>query len=1018
MAELYNFQKTAVSQLMNGKHIIVAGCLAGGTKIPLANGEIKNVEDIKSGDKLISYDEDKSMFVENEVDIMFRTCHKPKPMIKLEYEGETITTTYDHPFFNGEGYYPLYQLIWGALEASQRVQLKLLCEQYGQAFNDKAIRCKHCSSNETVSGRKWVLQNDDEWEDCKSTQNSSGELARKSQRIGLCEPFELRQNRQQSGQPRVVLSEVQRLVWDKAWQNKNPQEPKANERLDDARQPEHTKFLSRQYAGKNEHGEEKTLRCFSKEIPASRERQAEGGCDWKATVLEAEPYYTISMRTAPYTYCIGQKHYFVTHNCGAGKTAMALVWAEQKCMTTGKDKVVVVTTASKSRTGDFEQEAEVWCPSLLNSLSSFSVLSWHKLRAWVEARPLTELSEYVYVFDECLTADTKVKTSDGEKEIADLKIGDKVLSYNHAKNTLEYKKITRLIKREAPQRMYRLLLRNGTAIISTGNHPHWTQDGYKEAKDIKKGDLLYATEVHKLQDTEVRESKKVRVVREGNPSGGMDGVSSEKLIGREEVLLRQRRMRQNVPEEKIERVKKDKQPYGQPSVQAESNGYKEEKRMATNMDREPRLKGWQRKVYQAAKNLMEETERGEQRVGNGTTSVSRGVGAWVPQELQIRHRQFLPQNRNRMRWRQPQFGKDKSERQEEGEEIRGVRVESVEVLKLGDIKRLGLYRDSDNVYCIDVEDNHNFFANGVLTHNCQRAKAGVSSGMGRSFLKITRYSSDWAAFTGTPGDTWLSFYPYLQACGLVRNKTGFLYKYATVQTYKGYPEIVGWRYEDQLKEMWGSISYAPDTEKVMSELPEQTHKVIEFKRPPVYRKILKTRYTESGEFLDTAGALCAELRRQCFTKEKQEWVKDFVDGLESGCVFFYNFVKTGDELEEIIQKALPKGARVWRIDGTHHEIPNADTVGPNDMVLCQWQSGSEALNLQFLHYWCSVEACYSYSTSIQARGRIRRLGQKSPQFYYYLKTVGTIEDAVYQALATKSDFAEANWCVDNNITEE
>lgn len=393
------------------------------------------------------------------------------------------------------------------------------------------------------------------------------------------------------------------------------------------------------------------------------------------------------------------KH-IVVAGCGAGKTAMALVWAEQKCMTTGKDKVVVVTTASKSRTGDFEQEAGEWCPSLLNSLSSFSVLSWHKLRAWVGAN-WNSLGEYVYVFDEI-----------------------------------------------------------------------------------------------------------------------------------------------------------------------------------------------------------------------------------------------------------------------------------------------------------------------------QRAKAGVSSGMGRAFLKITKHTEDWAGFTGTPGDTWLSFYPYMQACNLVRNKTGFMSMYATVQTYKGYPEIIGWRHEDELQKMWASISYAPDIDKVMSELPEQTHRIIEFKKPRGYDKILKTRYNEDGEFLDTSGALCAELRRQCFTKEKKEWVKDFADSLEAGCVFFYNFIKTGDELENIIQKSLPKGAKVWRIDGTHHEIPNADTVGPNDMVLCQWQSGSEALNLQFLHYWCSVEACYSYSTSIQARGRIRRLGQKSPQFYYYLKTVDTIEDAVYKALATKSDFAESNWCLENNLIKE
>lgn len=393
------------------------------------------------------------------------------------------------------------------------------------------------------------------------------------------------------------------------------------------------------------------------------------------------------------------KH-FIVAGCGAGKTAMAVVWANNKCVDTGKRNILVVTTASKSRTGDFEEEADLWCPSLRNSLSSFSVLSWHKLRAWVETN-WGSLGDYVYIFDEV-----------------------------------------------------------------------------------------------------------------------------------------------------------------------------------------------------------------------------------------------------------------------------------------------------------------------------QRAKAGVSSGMGRAFLKITSQTDDWAGFTGTPGDTWLSFYPYLQACGYVKNKTRFLNDYANVQTYKGYPEIVGWRNEDELKSMWANISYAPDTDRVMSELPEQTHKVFTFRKPTSYNKVLKTRLNADGEFLDTSGALCAELRRQCFTKDKQEWIKDFVDGLESGCVFFYNFIKTGDELERIITPVLHKGARIWRIDGSHHEIPNADTIGPNDMVLCQWQSGSEALNLQFLHYWVAVELCYSYSTANQARGRIRRLGQRHPQWYGYLLTDGTIEQDILSCLKDKGEFSESVWCISKNLIKE
>lgn len=300
----------------------------------------------------------------------------------------------------------------------------------------------------------------------------------------------------------------------------------------------------------------------------------------------------------------------------------------------------------------------------------------------------------------------------------------------------------------------------------------------------------------------------------------------------------------------------------------------------------------------------------------------------------------------------------------------------------------------------------------------QRAKAGVRSGMGKAFLKITKQTKNWAGFTGTPGDTWLSFYPYMQACELVNNKTSFMYEFASVQTYKGYPEIVGWRNENKLKDMWAKISYAPDTQKVMSELPEQTHKVFTFKKPTGYNKTLKTRENADGEFLDTAGALCAELRRQCFTKDKQEWTKDFVEGLESGCVFFYNFIKTGDMLEDIMKKALPKDAKIWRIDGKHHEIPTAETIGKKDMVLCQWQSGSEALNLQFLHYWVAVELCYSYSVANQARGRIRRIGQKHPQWYGYLLTEGTIEQDILKCLKGKGEFSEKVWCVSNKLIEE
>ena len=256
------------------------------------------------------------------------------------------------------------------------------------------------------------------------------------------------------------------------------------------------------------------------------------------------------------------------------------------------------------------------------------------------------------------------------------------------------------------------------------------------------------------------------------------------------------------------------------------------------------------------------------------------------------------------------------------------------------------------------------------------------------------------------------------------HKTSFLDEYANVQTYKGYPEIIGWRNENRLKDMWAKISYAPDTNKALQELPESVNRPIIFSLPKVYSKVLKTRFradsdgSNMDDFLDTPGALTSELRRVCFTKDKQEWTSDFLSGLESGAVIFYNFVATGDKLEAIAKKALPDNAKIWRIDGRHHEIPTAQTIGKRDVVICQWQSGAEALNLQMLHYMLIAELPYSYSILKQGMGRIRRIGQENTMFFYTLLCDNGIEQDIKNILHKKGEFSAKYWCISNGIIEE
>lgn len=314
----------------------------------------------------------------------------------------------------------------------------------------------------------------------------------------------------------------------------------------------------------------------------------------------------------------------------------------------------------------------------------------------------------------------------------------------------------------------------------------------------------------------------------------------------------------------------------------------------------------------------------------------------------------------------------------------------------------------------------------------ESAKGKTStSRRGRHFQKIAKATPLWVGYTATPGDHWIDFEAYFQATGKVKTKTDFLRNFCVVQTFKGFPEITQYLHTDTLTKWWKDISYAPDTSKIVSELPKANYKVVEFRKPKQYAQVIKRRqkmledgsFREEVEFgdedmIDNPSALCHYLRQICFTKEKLDWLKDFIEGLGEQGLFFYNYTQTADAVEEIAKKVLPKGSKVWRIDGAHHEIPAKDTIGKYDIVLAQWQSGAEGLNLQFMRVWVAIEMTYSYSTHFQAKGRVMRIGQDRPVFYYLLKTKGTIEDDMLKCLKDKRDFATDTWLIGNGLATE
>ena len=309
----------------------------------------------------------------------------------------------------------------------------------------------------------------------------------------------------------------------------------------------------------------------------------------------------------------------------------------------------------------------------------------------------------------------------------------------------------------------------------------------------------------------------------------------------------------------------------------------------------------------------------------------------------------------------------------------------------------------------------------VIFDEVDCAKSGVSSKRGKAFIQLCARTNTWTGYTATAGEKWIDFYPYFTACGLVRNKTAFMREYCVMQTYRGFPEITSYRNTDRLKEMWGDISFVPNAKHILEQLPAETHNVVEFKAPQQYKTVLKTECDLNGELLENTMSMCHYLRQMCLTPAKLQWVEDMVRTTPSNMVIFYNYIEEGDRLEKVVRKALGKKPKIWRIDGKHHDIPTAETCGDRDVILTQWTSGSRGLNLQFVNYWVSVSPNYSYSVSVQGRGRIKRVGQQRPMFFYYCYCRGTIEEDIYACLKSKKDFSEDLWDkarkgVDKNIT--
>ena len=117
---------------------------------------------------------------------------------------------------------------------------------------------------------------------------------------------------------------------------------------------------------------------------------------------------------------------------------------------------------------------------------------------------------FTAMFGKCFVAGTKIKTEDGDKNIEDIEVGDRVYSYNTETGEEGYKTVKRTFIKESDEIVHVTITNadksESVTIDATPGHPFYVVGyGFKYASELKIGDKLRSVsgDIYEVTDTEV-----------------------------------------------------------------------------------------------------------------------------------------------------------------------------------------------------------------------------------------------------------------------------------------------------------------------------------------------------------------------------------------------------------------------------------------------------------------------------------------------------------------------------------
>lgn len=298
----------------------------------------------------------------------------------------------------------------------------------------------------------------------------------------------------------------------------------------------------------------------------------------------------------------------------------------------------------------------------------------------------------------------------------------------------------------------------------------------------------------------------------------------------------------------------------------------------------------------------------------------------------------------------------------------------------------------------------------MIADEVHKAK-NPQSGTGKRVFDVATQADSFLGLSATPlPNGWIDAANYLKIFGFVKNITEFKRTYCNIQTYKGFPEIIGYYHEGRLQNQWNRIAKPLSKDQAL-DLPPLTFIPVTLPSGVDYLRIQKERLF-GDKFLDNPSALMHALR-QSIIEPKVKWLDNFLEGASDNVVVFYNYTSERDAILKMIKKSH-KGRTVFRQDGEKHEVPSKEKWSDlrRTITLAQYQSGSTGIELTYAATTVYFSPTYSYSNYEQSVGRTNRNGQTKKLTMYLLCAPTTIEKDVWAALRNKTDFQVKQWYAD------